>query len=310
MKNFSGVDFGNKAAGFEQPMQLPKDDDERHRWQTANKSWWEATPMRYDWREGVSEPPGTKAYFEEVDRRFLTSARKYMPWRNRPFEALIPYDDLADKDVLEIGVGQGTHAQLIAPRCKSFTGVDLTSHAANATAQRLHLFGIPGKVLQMDAEEMAFPDNSFDYIWSWGVIHHSADTRRVVQEMHRVLRPGGKCTVMVYHRSWWYFHVFGFIRRAFQRQFRHGTLHQVSQNSNDGAIARLYTARDWRNLVGPFFDVESIRIYGLKAEVLPLPHGRLKSSLETLIPDSVGRLFTNELRMGSFLVATMRKLQS
>jgi hypothetical protein len=63
-------------------------------------------------------------------------------------------------------------------------------------------------------------------------------------------------------------------------------------------------------LVKPFFNVESIQIFGLKAEVLPLPHGRLKSTLETLMPDSVGRLFTNKLRMGSFLVAAMRKPQS
>ena len=34
---------------------------------------------------------------------------------------------------------------------------------------------------------MEFADNSFDFIWSWGVIHHSADTQRVLREMHRVL---------------------------------------------------------------------------------------------------------------------------
>ena len=59
------------------------------------------------------------------------------------------------------------------------------------TSRRLKLFNIPGKVLQMDAEDMNFADYSFDFIWSWGVIHHSADTRRVLQEMHRVLRRGG-----------------------------------------------------------------------------------------------------------------------
>src|SRR5205085_539710 len=109
--------------------------------------------------------------------------------------------DLYDKDVLEIGVGQGTHAQLLAPRCKSFTGIDLTTCAVEMTSERLKLFKIPGAVLEMDAEHMSFGDGSFDYIWSWGVIHHSADTNRVLKEMHRVLRPGGKCTVMIYYRS-------------------------------------------------------------------------------------------------------------
>jgi ubiquinone/menaquinone biosynthesis C-methylase UbiE len=155
---------------------------------------------RYDWREKLAEIPGSKEYFNEIDRRFLTSVRKYMPWRVVPFEELIPFDELRDKDVLEIGVGHGTHAQLISPRCRSFTGIDLTSRAAEMASKRLRLFNIPGKVLEMDAEQMSFPDGSFDFIWSWGVIHHSADTRRVLQEMNRVLRANAS-TVMVYHRS-------------------------------------------------------------------------------------------------------------
>jgi hypothetical protein len=130
MRNFSGTEFANRAAGFDSPAQLPRDEIQHRRWQSANKAWWEDTPMRYDWRDGIAEVPGTKAYFREIDRRFLSSARKYMPWRSVPFEEVIPFHELSDEDVLEIGVGLGTHAQLLAPRCKSFTGIDLTSSAA------------------------------------------------------------------------------------------------------------------------------------------------------------------------------------
>jgi ubiquinone/menaquinone biosynthesis C-methylase UbiE len=306
--NFQKGEFGNKAAGFYSPTQLPGDEAERRRWQDNNKAWWEATPMRYDWREHIDESPSTKAYFEEIDRRFLSSARKYMPWRNVPFDAVIPYEDVADKDVLEIGVGQGTHAQLIAPRCKSFTGVDLTSYAAEMTSRRLSLFGIQGKVLQMDAEDMMFADNSFDYIWSWGVIHHSSDTRRVLEEMHRVLRPDGKCTVMVYHRSWWSYYVCGLLRRAFQRQMRTKVnVHQANQRATDGAIARYYTRRDWRSITHGLYVVEVMQIYGLKAELIPLPYSRFKSGLEQLFPDAVARVFLRHLQMGSFLVVQMHK---
>src|SRR5215831_20441023 len=141
--------FSNKAAGFDEPTQLPRDDEQRTQWQSANKAWWESRPMRYDWREELTEIPGSKEYFNEIDRRFLTSVHKYMPWRAVPFEELIPFDELRNKDVLEIGVGHGTHAQLIAPRCRSFTGIDLTSYAAEMTSKRLRLFNIPGKVLEM-----------------------------------------------------------------------------------------------------------------------------------------------------------------
>lgn len=308
MKNFSGIDFANKAAGFDEPAQLPKDEAERARWQEANRSWWEASPMRYDWRAGVAAEPGSQAYFEEIDRRFFASARQYMPWRERPFEALIPYTDLAGKDVLEIGVGQGTHAELIAPHCRSFSGIDLTAAAADMTARRFGLRGIAGSITRMDAEAMTFPDASFDFIWSWGVIHHSADTRKVLQEMNRVLRPGGSATVMIYYRSWWSFYVCGLLRRAFQKQFRRrGTLHGVAQHATDGAIARFYSIDAWRALARPCFETVSVQIYGQKPEVLPLPHSRAKALLEKLIPDRLARFLTNRCRMGSFLVATMRK---
>jgi ubiquinone/menaquinone biosynthesis C-methylase UbiE len=308
MKNFSRTEFGNKAVGFDAPTQLPRDEEQHGQWQSANKAWWESTPMRYDWRDAISAQPGSEAYFTEIDRRFLSSVRKYMPWRNVPFEAIIPFEELRDRDVLEIGVGQGTHAQLLAPRCKSFTGIDLTSHAAAMTSRRLQLFNIPGKVVQMDAEAMTFADDSFDYVWSWGVIHHSADTRQVLKEMRRVLRPGGTCTVMVYHHSWWHFYVCGFLRGVFQQEFRkHASLHHVTQRATDGAIARYYTPSAWRSTTNGLFAVESLQVLGLKTEILPLPQGRVKALLEDLVPDAVARGMTNQLRMGSFLVAHMRK---
>jgi ubiquinone/menaquinone biosynthesis C-methylase UbiE len=308
MRNYSGTGFENKATGFDSPAQLPRDEIQHRQWQSANKAWWEATPMRYDWREGIVEVPGNKAYFQEIDRRFLSSARKYMPWRSVPFEEVIPFGELGDKDVLEVGVGLGTHAQLLAPRCRAFTGIDLTSSAAEMTAKRLKVFDIPGQVRQMDAEDMDFADNSFDFIWSWGVIHHSADTRRALQEMRRVLRPGGRCAVMIYYKSWWNFYVCGFLRGLFQRQFKkHGSLHHVVQRATDGAIARYYTQREWRKTTSGLFQIESMQIYGLKSDIVPLPYGRLKQFLEDLVPDSVARFLTHRVRGGSFLVAHMRK---
>jgi ubiquinone/menaquinone biosynthesis C-methylase UbiE len=297
----TGAEFGNKAAGYNEPTHLPHNEMQRRQWQAANKAWWQSTPMRYDWREKITETPGSEEYFREIDGRFLASVRKYMPWKNVPFEQLIPFDQLRDKDVLEIGVGHGTHAQLITTHCRSFTGIDLTAYAAEITCKRFRLFKLPGNVLQMDAEEMGFPNSSFDFIWSWGVIHHSADTPRVLKEMHRVLRPNGKCVVMVYHQSWWSSLV-GLFKGVLQGELRRrGSLH------TDGAIARCYTPQEWQATTEHLFNINSIQIYGLKTDVIPLPHGRLKSLVEAIVPDALTRFFTNRLDMGSFLVAQMRK---
>jgi 2-polyprenyl-3-methyl-5-hydroxy-6-metoxy-1,4-benzoquinol methylase len=307
--NFDGSSFQNKAAGFEDPVQLPSNGATARQWQDANRSWWEKTPMRYDWRESIGSQPGTKPYYDEIDRRFLESVRQYLPWKRSPFESLIPYSDLDHLDALEIGVGQGTHAQLIALHSKSFTGIDLTQAACISTQKRFKLAGIDGRILQMDAEAMSFPDNSFDFIWSWGVIHHSSNTQNVLREMHRVLRPGGHATVMVYYRSFiQYYLINGIARGLLRREFwKTGGIHQINQAATDGALARFFTVDDFSKLLGSLFVIERVGITGQKPDAIPLPNGRLKTFLIRHIPDAITRFVTDRLRLGLFLIVRIRK---
>ena len=294
-------------AGFDAPTALPQDEVEAKRWQDANRDFWQNHPMRYDWNTAVAPAEFSPEFYKIIDERFLSDVSHYMPWRNIPFEAVIPFDELKTKDVLEIGVGCGTHAQIIAPHCKSYTGIDLTEYAAKCTTERLKLAGIPATIRQMDAEKLQFPDNSFDFIWSWGVIHHSSNTRQILKEMHRVLRPGGKATVMVYNRSWWQNYVLaGFFHGIVRGQlFREKSLHRVLQMNIDGAIARYYKPSEWRREVADLFTVDRVRIYGSKTELVPLPGGQLKNTVMKILPDSVGRVFSNHLHFGLFLLAEM-----
>src|SRR5262249_14724445 len=118
--------------------------EERSEWQRRNRSWWESNPMRYDWRDQIAAPEFSREFFAEIDRRQCLEAARFMPPRRRPFDELIPFDRLSGWDVLEIGVGNGTHAQLIAPHCRSYTGIDLTSYAVESTRRRFELFGLKG----------------------------------------------------------------------------------------------------------------------------------------------------------------------
>src|SRR5205085_6810649 len=117
------------------------------------------------------------------------------------YSGLIPFAELASKDVLEIGCGTGVHARLLAEAGAKLTAIDLTPTAVELTRRRLELSGLQADVREADAEQLPFDDASFDFIWSWGVIHHSAHTERVVEELARVLRPGGRLELMIYHRS-------------------------------------------------------------------------------------------------------------
>lgn len=300
--------FEELPQGFSRPTALPASGDEARGWQDANRNWWESHPMRYDWKDGIPYEEFSKEFFTEIDSRFFSAAELYAPCKKIPFDWLIDFDSLRSKDVLEIGVGNGSHAQLLAERAKSFSGIDLTEYAVKSTSERMKVFGLAGTVEQMDAEQMEFPDNSFDLIWSWGVIHHSANTRRILEEMYRVLRPGGEALVMVYHRTFWEYYVQGALLATLSGQvFKPAALHSSIQRRTDGAMARYYKLSEWTQLVSDLFQVKDIRIYGKKTELVPIPAGKLKDQIVSLIPNSFSRFLTNKCRWGSFLVSRLGK---
>ncbi len=294
---------------FSSPTQLPASTEEHASWQEANRRWWEDHPMRYDWKASLGLPEFSRTFYAEADRRLFEAAEAFLPSTSVPFDGLIDFRALATQDVLEIGVGLGCHAGLIAPRARSFVGIDLTIYATRATSRRLGAFDMRGAVMQMDAELMAFRDASFDFIWSWGVIHHSSDTARVLKEMARVLKPGGRATVMVYHRSPWSYYALSGVLGGLLRGhlLRTWSIHRSVQLQTDGALARYYSAREWRSLTRPYFVIETIRICGLKTEMIPLPAGRLKDVLMRAMPDTMSRFIGSTCRLGGFLVASMVK---
>jgi ubiquinone/menaquinone biosynthesis C-methylase UbiE len=300
------------AEDFGGPTDLPSDPDQASVWQAHNRSWWERNPMRYDFERRTHFEEGSLEFYREVDGRLFRSAREAFPWKKIPFDNFIDYGALASARVLEIGVGIGIHAELLARHARSYVGVDLTEYATKSTTRRFELLGLKGSVLRMDAEQLEFPDASFDFVWSWGVIHHSANTRRILEQVHRVLRPGGKFVAMVYHRSFFNNYVrgglyYGVLRGGF---LRGRSVHNLVQETTDGAIARFYTVPEWEKLVGDLFQVASTRLIGHKTQLVPLPYGVLKEAVARLIPNALGRTLTNRPAMAYMLVACMERRAS
>jgi ubiquinone/menaquinone biosynthesis C-methylase UbiE len=305
-------DFKNKVEGFDNPTSLPKTEEEREGWLKANKQWWESQPMRYDF----TDPLGTsqefsKEFYKEIDKRFFDSSHCYAPWKRIPFDTIIDFESLAAKRVLEIGVGNGSHALLLAQHSNEFVGIDLTEYAVKSTKRRMEIFGLNNvSVQQMSAERLEFPDNHFDLVWSWGVIHHTADTNAALREIYRVLKPGGLAIIMVYYRSFWYTYVYaGFFHGVLKGYWlQEKSLHRVVQRTIDGAIARFYSLPEWENTVAAVgFKVERAEVMGQKTDLILLPAGRIKNAILSLIPSFIGRFFTNTCRMGYFLVSNIRK---
>lgn len=303
-----------KAKSFADPTQLPETNEEHREWLSANKAWWETNPMRYDWLDGrldrIPYPEFSKEFYREIDSRFFANANEYLPMQKIPFDGLIDFESLRGMRVLEIGVGNGSHAQLLASFAGEFTGIDLTDYGVTSTRERMKTFGLSrANILQMNAEELKFADDSFDFVWSWGVIHHSANPRKILSEIHRVLKPGGAFKGMVYYRSFWSYYAFGLLAGIGRGLFFKGnSFHETVQNITDGAIARYYSPSEWRKeLEDAQLKVETIRILGMKSAILPIPGSRLKYSLLDKVPSSLSRLMTNNLRMGSFIVSHATK---
>jgi SAM-dependent methyltransferase len=306
----------NKADSFANPTQLPETQEEREKWLEANKSWWENNPMRYDWLDGeldkIPHPEFSKEFYQEIDSRFFSNAAEYLPINKIPFDGLIDFESLRGKKVLEIGVGNGSHAQLLATYANDFTGIDLTDYGIKSTTERMKVFGLENtKIIQMNAEELQFEDDSFDYIWSWGVIHHSANPQRILKEIYRVLKPEGTFKAMVYYRSYWSYYAFGILAGIGRGYFFKGnSFHETVQNITDGAIARYYTPAEWqKEIENAGMTFENIRILGMKSAILPIPGSRLKYKILDVVPNGISRFMTNNLKMGSFIVSTATKVK-
>jgi len=153
------------------------------------RDFWEAAPCGEVYAEGQS--PGERL---EAQARVRVALEPCI-------RGFARFEDGRQRDVLEIGVGMGAdHLEWARASPRSLTGIDLTGQAIAVTRERLALHGLRSRLLVTDAEHLPFRDASFDLVYSWGVVHHSPDTPAAVREIARVLRPGGRARVMIYHR--------------------------------------------------------------------------------------------------------------
>jgi radical SAM superfamily enzyme YgiQ (UPF0313 family)/ubiquinone/menaquinone biosynthesis C-methylase UbiE len=201
------------------------------------------------------EAPFTLTYFEEIeDHRYRTH-----PWIKEVIESF----DIKGKKVLEIGIGMGTDNLNLARRGANMHGIDLTPRNLEITKKRLSLYGLNSQLVTADAENLPYADNSMDFIYSFGVIHHSPDTERIISEIHRVLKPGGRCWVTVYNKNsiffWWsvffvyYLLLGGWCRRTLKQQL---SLIEYP-NTDQNMVIRLYTQKQFRALFRNFSEIRS-----------------------------------------------------
>lgn len=268
--------------------------------------WWDKHPMTYDWQRTIPFLEGSQEFFEEVDRRFFSSAFYAQNPGEKPFSGLIDYLSLNGKNVLEVGCGVGSHVKLLAEADCYLTAIDISYKAAELTKKRLSVFGLKSNILQCDAEMLPFSDNSFDFVWSWGAIHHSSNPMIALSEMCRVLRPGGRISFMVYHRSsLCYWINFSLLQGILMGKLLTNTMEELANRYSDGFVARYYPRQEIVNELAKYCKDIKIYIFGQLTEILPFP-ASIREPLTSLIPMSLKRYILKSY--GRFLFATGVKI--
>ncbi len=141
---------------------------------------------------------GIEQFSRESLQRFDDTYRSYYPYLGEYVER----EDLKGKRVLEIGLGFGTLSHLLASNGCEYYGLDIAPNPVAMVKARLCLLGIdPGhRVREGSALAIPYEDETFDFVYSIGCLHHTGDLIRAIAEVHRVLVCGGKAIVMLYHK--------------------------------------------------------------------------------------------------------------
>ncbi|HEV2912831.1 MAG TPA: class I SAM-dependent methyltransferase [Pyrinomonadaceae bacterium] len=238
---------------------------------------------------------GTRAFFDEVERQRYT---EYAPW----MRSVMGFDRFAGARLLEIGCGMGTDLLQFARGGARCTGIDLTPRSVEISRHRFALYGLPCDFTLSDAEHLPFADESFDVVYSNGVLHHTPDTSGALLEVKRVLRPGGVARIMLYHKhslNYWGEMILhrGLLRGELLRgRSPEEIMSRYVEYSEHGGrpLVKAYSRREARALFAPFSEVEVEVEQMTRQELLLFGH---------LVPESLFRRLRRTLGWNVIITA-------
>lgn len=253
---------------------------------------WGASPAGSTFGEGHT--PGSKEFFQSVIER--RSSREF-PW----LYSLIPFSRYKGKKVLELGCGAGYDAYEFCQNGANYTGIDITPE--NPDRVRLHLkhFGFEPRVMVGDAESLTFDDESFDVVYSNGVLHHTPSIEDSFSEASRVLRKEGDFWVILYHRDslfyWLNLYLCDYLLKGGYRKssFKERLSQIEYTTSGELPLVNVYSRGQLRKLLKEAgFLVKETWVRKLNIEDLasvPLVGGKLGQLIPPTVLSFVGRWF-------------------
>ena len=203
--------------------------------------------------EFIHQKKFTPAYFQAIEAfRYATEPEIF---------SFAQFTRFHGKKMLEVGVGASTDFLQWARAGAICHGVDLTEEAIAHAQQRLALEHFHAADLRVaDAEALPYPAQYFDLVYSWGVIHHSPNTRQCLEEIIRVTAPGGTIKLMIYNRRS-LFAFYCYLRHALLGGKPFKSIKHVLYRHQESIGTKAYTFKEIRRML----QLQPVTITQLKA---------------------------------------------
>lgn len=186
----------------------------------------------HDWKVARS-PAGTKEFFLEIEE-YRFEKLHYLP-------RLVDFNGFAGKSILDVGCGVGNDLSRFARGAAEVYGIDLAERSIELARENFRLRELQGTFEVMNGEEMTFSDARFDVVYCHTVLHFTPEPQRMVQEIFRVLKPGGLAIMMTVNRRSW----LNFLHRLVKVEIDH----------LDAPVFYSYTRAEFQALLSPFREV-------------------------------------------------------
>jgi ubiquinone/menaquinone biosynthesis C-methylase UbiE len=249
------------------------------------RDYWDSHTLGFQYVTDHTIEPGTPEFFEHI-RPWMTPYK--FPWIMERIDREAAL--LQDKHLLEIGCGMGYDSLEFLKRGVRVTATDLSPNAVEMARRHFEVEGVRAEsVRTANALDLPFADNTFDAVWSNGVLHHTGDTERAIQETRRVLKPGGRAIISHFYRrpSWMY------------------VLHRVGRENIeykevDPPVNEFYTEAEILEMFRGFKIVKAVQDH---YRALPVRRDGLKAALYkycfrpiyNLIPESMAKKYAHKL---------------
>jgi len=242
--------------------------------QERNRLWWERMPMTYaDWHADDRLPVDAEE-FKQIETRIFAASPFLRQWFGRM--------DFQGQKVLDVGCGSGALSCRLAKMGARVTAIDITEAAVALARRNARAQGLDMDIVRMDAEDMALPPASVDFVFSWGVLHHTDDIGAAFREVSRVLKPGKSGLVMVYHRASAVYYLNGLKWLLVKgKLFRGHTLRSVQDFYTDGYYHRYLRRHEIAGLLAQAgLTARRISVTQYQKSILPFLPGWLDRALK------------------------------